>query len=52
MEKKLNYKFFFQILVRNLEKTFDLVLDNKGKTGVIEVVFNGIDPSIICLLNK
>lgn len=28
---------------RNLEKTFDLVLDHKGKTGVVEVVFNGID---------
>lgn len=28
---------------RNLEKTFDLVLDQKGKTGVVEVVFNGID---------
>jgi atrophin-1 interacting protein 5 (WW domain-containing E3 ubiquitin protein ligase 1) len=28
---------------RNLEKTFDLILDHKGKTGVVEVVFNGID---------
>jgi len=28
-----------------LEKTFDLVLDNKGKTGCIQVVFNGIDSS-------
>lgn len=28
---------------RNLEKTFDLILDHKGKTGIVEVVFNGID---------
>ncbi len=28
---------------RNLEKTFDLCVDQKGKTGVVEVVFNGID---------
>lgn len=28
-----------------MEKTFDLVLDNKGKTGCIQVVFNGIDSS-------
>ncbi len=28
---------------RNLEKTFDLCVDHKGKTGVVEVVFNGID---------
>lgn len=28
---------------RNLEKTFDLMIDHKGKTGVIEVIFNGID---------
>jgi hypothetical protein len=27
----------------NLEKTFDLVLDHKGKTGCIDVIFNGID---------
>lgn len=41
----------FFIKVRNLEKTFDLVLDSKGKTGVIEVVFNGIDSSSL-ILNK
>ena len=28
-----------------MEKTFDLVLENKGKTGCIQVVFNGIDSS-------
>lgn len=28
---------------RNLEKTFDLLMDHKGKTGVIEVIFNGIN---------
>ncbi len=40
-----NFKFKtkLSILVRNLEKTFDLVLDHKGKVGVIEVTFNGIE---------
>ncbi len=28
-----------------MEKTFDLILENKGKTGCIQVVFNGIDSS-------
>lgn len=31
----------------NLEKTFDLMLESKGKTGVLEVSFNGIDSNNI-----
>ncbi|CAF0806628.1 unnamed protein product [Brachionus calyciflorus] len=27
----------------NLEKSFDLMLDNKGKTGSLDITFNGID---------
>lgn len=33
--------------VTNLEKKFDLLLENKGKTGSLEVIFNGIDPNNI-----
>lgn len=29
----------------NLEKTFDLTVENKGKTGSLDVIFNGIDPN-------
>jgi hypothetical protein len=35
--------------VKNIEKVFDLVLDSKGKTGCIEVVFNGIDSNSLRL---
>jgi hypothetical protein len=28
-----------------LEKTFDLTVENKGKTGSLDVIFNGIDPN-------
>lgn len=35
--------YYYISIVKNIEKTFDLVLDNKGKTGCIDVVFNGID---------
>jgi hypothetical protein len=44
------YTCVFKI-VRNLEKTFDLILENKGKTGVIEIIFNGKDSSIYLLFD-
>ncbi len=37
MQETNNPKF------NNIEKTFDLILDNKGKTGCIDVIFNGVD---------
>lgn len=41
----------FPFLVKNLEKTFDLVLDHKGKTGSIDVIFNGIDSNNLKINN-